>query len=1097
MSKLSIAIDMGAKHNGVLFIKSNHDEIEDKKAVDIAINENSINFSKKSRRENRHKDRSIQRRKVAKRLLKELIDWKSFNQAQQELILGLLNNRGYTFISVENEFEALEDITAEFIDTYLPELSVLKDDKTKSYTNQSVDIYLTSAFENENELLEFIDNTINALEKQRENLDSFSNKKKILSDLSDLQDGKFDKLKQWGYVKSLLFKYGYRDFGKNKDEAIQNLKDKKLTLEQIDFEKEIDYINSLDFKEDFTKAKKLINDDIKTFIEFLQNIAKEIKTGAKPRKQYLKEIKNEIETFDFIEDKERFFRLVGNISNLQLRVLRKFFNFNSSHKSKYEILKRYFRTFHYKKEDEKQRIIELKPYLDKHTDLKSFLEDVPPHLTIPPYEDMNNRNTYKCHSMLIKPELITDELKNTIDFLLSKPEFEVLKRDENGELKIKPLIKTKPSSGNKYIKTDYTYSKYLQRILDATDDITIRELNPRNVFKYQKKFERGSIDSVECFKKEFGEEHYRNLKEIAEDYYKQEALVLNGIYIERDSIFTKCNTNTPYKNNAKHLLLKPVYSYNFTPDEANELLESIQNTKGLKTALERVAEEAKKYQNSFYHIIEACYENQKCINDKEIKTIVKNLDKNFKELKEITKDKDTYLSSEEKLTKENLKRFLNTMLQTYNILFKDISGFNKTCKHCTLENSIRSDEGRVIAKRLLSDVAKPIDGMLDMMLDRVAFEISEEVESLDDVNEIEIILEQNRFEFEENLNAIKRSSDPTIKKYKREHKDILAPNICPYTGEKFDKGEWDHILPQSKGLYNSKANLIYVSSEGNRNKGNKSYILDEIKQEHLEKIFDKKTLQEIKEVISKGINSIDEDKFTNFDNLSLNQQIAFRYALFMRDTPEFNKAYELLKRDKLKTFSNGTQKRLARLINEKLDKKFPKEMKKIDVDSKVIDAKLVSAMRSHLSKDATTGEVNHLFKEEKQDNHSHCIDAMVAFYLANGKLVGQKHRQKENVALFEPRYEFNEIYIENSREIKVAKTNIKEKIKQNKPMDSIGSVEMLFRENMIRTKYLNIFKIDEKFYFGENQKSVMPLFHPKSQDNFSFSIIPSPLCYFL
>jgi len=187
--------------------------------------------------------------------------------------------------------------------------------------------------------------------------------------------------------------------------------------------------------------------------------------------------------------------------------------------------------------------------------------------------------------MLIKPELITDELKNTINFLLSKPEFEPLKRDENGELKIKPLIKTKPSSGNKYIKTDYTYSKYLQRILDATDDITTHELNPRNVFKYQKKFERGSIDSIECFKKEFGEKHYRNLKEIAEDYYKQEALVLNGIYIERDSIFTKCNTNTPYKNNAKHLLLKPVYSYNFTPDEANELLESIQNTKGIRGLL--------------------------------------------------------------------------------------------------------------------------------------------------------------------------------------------------------------------------------------------------------------------------------------------------------------------------------------------------------------------------------------------------------------------------------------------------------------------------------------------------------------------------------
>ncbi len=1012
--KLAIAIDMGAKHNGVFFAKSDNGEIVNKKAVDIVIGENSVHFSKKSRRENRHKDRGIKRRKLAKRLLKESISWNSFNQEQQELILGLMNNRGYTFISTENEFETLEDITAEFIDSYLPTLSVLKDDKTKRYTSQSADVYLTSEFENENELLEYIDDAIDTLVHQRENLEHFSNKKKILVDLTNLKEGNFDKFKQWSYVKSLLFKYGYRNFSKNKDEAIKKLTDKKITLEQIDFEKEIEYINSLSFEESFVKSKKIINDDIKTFIEFLQNIAKEIKTGAKPRKQYLKEIKEEIYRFDFIENKESFFRLVGNISNLQLRVLRKFFNHNSSHKSRYEILRRYFRTFHYKKEQEKQRIVELLPYLKKHNDLKSFLEDVSPHLTIPPYEDMNNRNTYKCNSMLIKPEVVTDEIKRAVDLLLNQPGFELLKKDENGVLEKKSLIKTEPASGDKYIKTDYTYSKYLQRIFDATEEVTTRELNPRNVFKYQKRFERGSVDSVVCFKKEFGEEVYRVLKPIAKTYYKEEESILKGIYSKDHSILTKCNTNTPYKNNAKNLLLKPVYSYSFTPDEADELLERIQNTKGLKTALERVAEEAKQYQNGFYHIVEACFGNQKCINDKEIKTIVKNLDKNFKEFKEILKDKDTYLSSQEKLTKENLKRFLNIMLQTYNILFKDIGGFSKTCKHCTLENGIRSDKNRVIAKRLLSDVAKPIDGMLDMMLDRVAFEISEEIASLDEISELEIILEQNRFEFEENLNAIKRKNDPTIKKYKKEHKDILNPNICPYTGEKFDKGEWDHILPQSKGVHNSKANLIYVSREGNEKKGNKDYTLDDIKAEHLKEIFGKKSIEEIKEVITKGMNSIDEKAFTNFDNLTLNQQIAMRYALFMRGTAAFEKAFELLKRDKLKTFSNGTQKRLVRLIVEKLDKKFPKEMREIAVDSKVIDAKLVSAMRKHLSTDATTGEVNHLFKEEKQESHSHCIDAMVAFYLANSKLVGAKHRQRENVALFDPRYDFEDIYLPES-----------------------------------------------------------------------------------
>jgi len=215
----------------------------------------------------------------------------------------------------------------------------------------------------------------------------------------------------------------------------------------------------------------------------------------------------------------------------------------------------------------------------------------------------------------------------------------------------------------------------------------------------------------------------------------------------------------------------------------------------------------------------------------------------------------------------------------------------------------------------------------------------------------------------------------------------------------------------------------------------------------------------------------------------------------MRDTQEFSKAFELLKRDKLKTFSNGTQKRLARLINEKLDKKFPKEMKKIDVDSKVIDAKLVSAMRSHLSKDATTGEVNHLFKEEKQDSHSHCIDAMLAFYLANGKLVGQKHRQKENVALFEPRFEFNEIYLPESG-IKIVS---KRKTFINSQNKELGSYP-LFDSTIYSEHYKHITKdsLKEKeikelinyklLYCNQNNKKIYVQNFEEVQDSQTYKI---------
>ncbi|UTJ05939.1 hypothetical protein [Arcobacter roscoffensis] len=975
MSKLSISIDMGAKNNGVFIVKSNADNIENKKAANIIVD--NINFSKKSRRENRHKDRNYKRRKLAKRLLEEFIDLSKYTQKQQELILGLLNNRGYTFISTSTDFEKLNDETVKFINNYFEELKGLI--SKEDFENK------ISSFENLDELKEFI----------------YSINKKI------------------------------------------NTETKK---KKVEFYKE--------FQNSFSS---IIKKDLILLRDLLSNILKELDTGSKPRVKYLDEIKTEIQRdFDFIYEysKEQFFNLIGNISNFQLRVLRKYFN--QKFDDKLDTLKleqkvqRYFKAFHYKSDKEKKQKKELFEILDTQPNIKDFLITTNPKLTIPPYEDMNNRDTYKCNSMLIKPELITDELRKTIDYLLSKSEFSNLLISSNeGVFEKEKLIKTKVVSGNKQIKEDFTYSKYLQRILDSTSEITTRELNPRNVFKHKAKFEKGTIDSIVCFQKVFGIKAYNSLKDIAIKYYKEEEKIHKGIYEESNSIFVKCNTNTPYKNNAKHILLKPIYSYSFSSEESDEFLENIKATKGLQTALKRVSDEAKKYQNSFYHIIEACFKDEKCVDDKDIKLIVKNINKNFLELKQILKDKNTYLDEIESVDEFNLKRVINIFKQTYEILFKDLGGFNKTCKHCTIENALRSDESLTIGKRLLSDVAKPIDGMLDMMLDRLAFEISENIDDSDikNIEKLEILLEQNRFEFEENLNTIKRANDSSIKKYKRENKDKLNVDICPYSGKTFDKGDWDHILPQSKGVYNSKANMIYCSVEGNQKiKANQDYTLEKIHKKHLEKVFGKKTLEEIKAIIKTGIESINIDNFTNFDNLKLHQQIALRYALFLRDSEEFKKAFELVRRDKIKTFSNGTQKRLARFIYEKLSKKFGTSFKDIEVDSKTIDNQLVRSTRNILAQDKSELE-----KKEKQDSHSHCIDAMVVFYLANSTIKGRADKKKENIDSLVPFFDFDDIYLSESgiNNLSKKKTFI------NSPTKELGSYK-LFDDTIYSEQYKHI-----------------------------------------
>jgi len=424
----------------------------------------------------------------------------------------------------------------------------------------------------------------------------------------------------------------------------------------------------------------------------------------------------------------------------------------------------------------------------------------------------------------------------------------------------------------------------------------------------------------------------------------------------------------------------------------------------------------KKYQNSFYKLLLDEYEKQQT---KEMKSFYKNIDK---VLEILNKFKDFNSNSQ----KENIKRVANIIIQTYSILFKDINGFNKTCKHCTIENSKRSKEENPITKRLLSDVSKPIDGMLDMVLDRIAFEISEEID-IDNIDELEIILEQNRFKFEENLALIKGK-----KVKKREENNLLKSEICPYTGEKIKDGEYDHILPRSKELFNSKANLIYCSAKGNREKLNKIYTIENLSSKHLKDIFKTDNIETIKSFIEENLNNINEYNYTNFDNLNLKEQKAFRYALFFNhNSSVFKKAKQLLVKDKIKLYSNGTQKRFARLIYEKLDID-----KDIPVNVKLVDSKEVSATRFELSYNPETGEVNEILKETIQKPHSHSIDAMVVFYLSHN-------------------FEWNEIYLKES--------DIKN-IKRRKPLIQAGNdikSFQLFQDSIYKENYKHISKDDK------------------------------------
>ena len=171
---------MGAKNNGLFIAKTEGETILNKKAGCIIIDGSSIKFSKKSRRENRHKDRNYKRKRLARRLLCEIINLSTYNKEEQESIMGLMKNRGYTFLNSTTEFEKLETETICFVKSYLPTL--------ESYTTKNgFEEFFTNCFEDEKELVEALEKYIDDINAIIVDLGNFKDKQKILSDLQSLE----------------------------------------------------------------------------------------------------------------------------------------------------------------------------------------------------------------------------------------------------------------------------------------------------------------------------------------------------------------------------------------------------------------------------------------------------------------------------------------------------------------------------------------------------------------------------------------------------------------------------------------------------------------------------------------------------------------------------------------------------------------------------------------------------------------------------------------------------------------------------------------------------------------------------------------------
>lgn len=1002
-------------------------------------------------------DKLPTRKELLEKIENQKIEYKKELKEPKELIFGLFKNRGFNyqnikikdevfddenFICLLEKFNVLKEYGYEFsecrcledfenfINQKADELSnsdSFKDDmlnflnKQSKIINDIKEFYDTTnnlsdkALKNNAKAIEIAQQEINALDKDDENLANLQAK------LENLQN------------KPEKFKKQLANLQKNYPKFIEILKDKDKTL-------------TLKF--------------VKFFNELINAAKSELERNNKHRKAYLKDINKELnssdnkilaweydEIFNNLRDKvegkkwskDEFYKFVGNVANIQTRVWRRYFNFANYKmpnfdKDKLKIyddgklakqILRNFRDFRYEKKHEKDTFEKIKPIMQNlMKELKSkkeqksllaltFLKSTDPVLTIPPYESRINKNPRACNAMSINPENITLNLTKITKKIFANNEFGFLLINENGEI-------TTPNFNDKNIT-----AKYLQRFLDISKSkLNDSGLYPRNLIQDNAK-------KIENFKRFFAlsDDEITKFVEFSRAYYDEVDSAKKGVL--KGEILKICGLHTPHKHKNKAELISALFIKNhgqISSEEFDKLCDFMQNTgeyksKAKNTKTRKIAkffedldEVRKSYQNAFFHealnTLKALNEN----NDKNLDANLRKIVQDYEIIAKSIQENIKFCKFQTPFEASNLATNLNYLLQLGDIIFSDKNaGFLKTCKEHTMENLLRSG-GEAMASRLPSNSGKLINGKIEMYLDRLAYEIIKQSPNFDDFDEVEINVEMNKFAFEENAIAIGlkkgAKNDENDEKAKKAKKTKKTKNendlmICPYGGEGISQSncEYDHIIARNdKGfnrVFNSTANLIPCESFENLKKSNKIYKLDDLHLKHLQSVFGTSNQAEIKEFISKNLATIDEETYTNFYNLSKKEQIAFRYALFLREGQDFGKAVRLLNQDKIKGYSNGTQKRFVNLLIEKI-KKLSKKIPNFSVN--FIDSKMLSATRTELSIMR-----ENIRKQNRQDSHSHCIDASLVFHLANSKLIKNSNSQREFLYDY-----FDEIYLSQS-----------------------------------------------------------------------------------
>lgn len=784
-----------------------------------------------------------------------------------------------------------------------------------------------------------------------------------------------------------------------------------------------EYPDLQDQSSDYEKGLCIMRDDANA-------IDLQINLGHKHRTQYLEDILADMARDSRLKPAvlafgglENLWRLVGNLSNLQLRAERWYFN--APYMCKEDVwqperlrktLIRAFKYFHPEPGLAGREMTKLIAELEASTDIVDTLCRIDPVRTIPPYEDQNNRRPPLDQTLWLSPaslnalygrtwtawstsfERVDPTLSDGLDEILTHTD----RRSRNVVLSKAPLP-----------ILDYKFSYILQRVLDRNstrDPYALRALASSIS-------SQTSLKGREALERTIGAQHVETFLMFARKYYAETADARSGLWLPRaNNLLERADIHPPMKRKLLNCLVGNVFGLDeefgrkFRASFWNRSIDGTSKT-CLRTICNSIEKTRKRFSGEFNFLYG------------QVKVKLLRHQKLTKEENEIARVHErveraaAFLLNVVKLDPDCVRRVANpySLAQLYTLIETEINGFSSTTYAAQLENQWRMSSGSDRQKgaqcsRLPADSVRPFDGILRKNLDRQAYEmvnlVMNRLQESDLRNtpiDFTILVEQNKFAFSASLAEIKKKANTKNKLNKQIERQQVrwlskeerirqaSQGICAYTGQALgSEVEIDHIIPRSLTtaqmgtIFNSEANLICVSRLGNQSKQDQRYYLEDLNSTYLNKVFgtsDTKSIeQEIEEVVSSLLHA---GRLGYFEMLTEREQNCVRHSLFLKDASEARntvlRTLSALNRTKV----NGTQSWLIRTFIEKLDRCSEEWRRETGCEfvfrSWNTSAEEASLLRRELGKADPDLE-----KPEIQPVISHSIDALCAYAVACG-----------------------------------------------------------------------------------------------------------------